>query len=98
LVGGSVRKVANGSLLKMSRVMKNTCTTMIVPTTKPIMSRWRRALTATAIVENAPSTNTQNRSEPSSAPQNAVILYDVVIDVSLVAATYLSVKSWVKNA
>ncbi|MBE7447892.1 MAG: hypothetical protein HS111_03040 [Kofleriaceae bacterium] len=53
------------------------------------MSLCRRRLAAIATEENAASTITQNRSEPSSAPQNAVILYAVVIDVSLVRATYL---------
>ncbi len=85
----------NGFLVKISSDRKNTCTTMIVATTKPIMSLCRRWLTAIATVENSASTNTQNNSEPSRPPQNAVTLYQVDIVVSDVAATYLIAKSWV---
>jgi hypothetical protein len=53
------------------------------------MSRWRRWLVAIATDEKPPSTSTQNSSEPSRPPQNAVILYEMGIDVSLVIATYL---------
>ena len=42
--------------------------------------------------------STQNKSEPSSPPQNAVTLYQVDIVTSLVCATYLIEKSWVRNA
>ena len=93
-----MRYVANGFFEKMSSDRKNTCTTMIVATTKPIMSRWRRWLTTTATAENSDSTRTQNSSEPSRPPQNAVTLYQVSIVTSEVSATYFTVKSWVTNA
>src|SRR5215468_11917267 len=70
----------------------------MVATTYGMSSRWRSLLTYTAIDPKTDSRNTQNMIEPFSPPQYAVILYQNGWNVSDSCATYLIVKSSVRNA